>query len=117
VFASGRARPHIEGMTYKPKTPRDANQLAKFIVDVATGEASDDTPEKAEAQQRGGKKGGVSRAANLTPEERSAIAKKAATARRRKTARLPGPLSFRLRAESSLNDTSSCQSRAFSMAQ
>lgn len=26
-------------MTDRPKRPRDANQLAKFIVDVATGDA------------------------------------------------------------------------------
>jgi len=45
-------------MTERAKRPRDANQLAKFIVDVATGEADDDAPEKAEGQQRGGLKGG-----------------------------------------------------------
>src|SRR6056297_551359 len=39
------------------------------------------------------------------------------SARRRRTAMLPGPLSFRLRAASSRNETSSCQCRAFSMAQ
>lgn len=71
-------------MTDRPKRPRDANQLAKFIVDLATGEATDDAPEKAEAQQRGGKIGGASRAAKLTPEERHAIAKKAAESRWRK---------------------------------
>lgn len=65
----------------KPKRPRDANQLAKFIVDVATGEADDTKPDKAEGQQRGGLKGGKARAEALTPEERSAIAKKAAKAR------------------------------------
>lgn len=69
------------GMIDKPKRPRDANQLAKFIVDLATGEASEDAPEKTEAQQRGGKKGGASRAAKLTPERRAEIAKKAAEAR------------------------------------
>lgn len=69
-------------MTDKPKRPRDANQLAKFIADVATGEASEeDMPEKAEGQQRGGQKGGKSRAKKLSPEERSEIAKKAAKAR------------------------------------
>ena len=68
-------------MTDKPKRPRDTNQLAKFIVDVATGEAEDAQPEKAEGQRRGGLKGGKARAEALTPEERSAIAKKAAKAR------------------------------------
>lgn len=68
-------------MTDKPKRPRDASQLAKFIVDVATGEVEDKEPEKAEAQREGGKKGGKARAESLTAEERSAIAKKAARAR------------------------------------
>ncbi|EAQ04427.1 hypothetical protein OB2597_09794 [Pseudooceanicola batsensis HTCC2597] len=69
-------------MTDKPKRPKDANQLAKFITDLATGEASeDDAPEKAEGQRKGGLKGGRARADRLTPEERSKIAKKAAAAR------------------------------------
>jgi hypothetical protein len=68
-------------MTDKPKRPRDANQLAKFIVDVATGEVEDKAPEKAEGQRKGGLKGGKARAAKLSPEERSAIAKKAAKVR------------------------------------
>lgn len=68
-------------MTDKAKRPRDANQLAKFIADVATGEADDKAPEKAEGQRRGGLKGGKARADKLSPEERSAIAKKAAKAR------------------------------------
>ena len=69
-------------MTDRPKRPRDTNQLAKLIVDLATGEASEeDVPEKAEGQQRGGLKGGKARADKLSPEERSAIAQKAAKAR------------------------------------
>ena len=69
-------------MTDRPKRPRDTNQLAKLIVDLATGEASEaDAPEKAEGQQRGGLKGGKARADKLSPEERSAIAQKAAKAR------------------------------------
>ena len=31
-------------MTDGPKRPRDANQLAKLIVDLATGEASEKAP-------------------------------------------------------------------------
>jgi hypothetical protein len=31
-------------MTKSPKRPRDANQLATMIVDLATGEASEDKP-------------------------------------------------------------------------
>ncbi len=65
----------------KAKRPRDANQLAKMVVDVATGEADDNAPEKAESQRKGGLKGGKARAAKLSPEERRAIAKKAAKAR------------------------------------
>ena len=68
-------------MTDKPKRPRDANQLAALIVGVATGDVDDTPPEKAEGQRKGGLKGGKARAAKLSPEERSAIAKKAAKAR------------------------------------
>ena len=68
-------------MTDKPKRPRDANQLAKFIVDVATGEATDTQPEKAEGQRKGGLKGGKARAKALSSQERSDIAKNAAKAR------------------------------------
>ncbi|HLA94085.1 MAG TPA: hypothetical protein VK612_00080 [Pyrinomonadaceae bacterium] len=65
-----------------PKRPRDTNQLAKFIVDLSTGEETE--PEmsvKAKAGQLGGLKGGKARAAKLSPEERSAIARKAASKR------------------------------------
>ena len=59
------------------RRPRDANQLAKFIVDLATGEADEgDLPEDG-----AGRKGGKARAKKLSPEERSAVAKKAAKAR------------------------------------
>ena len=68
-------------MTDKPKRPRDANQLAALIVGVATGDVDDTPPEKAEGQRKGGLKGGNARAAKLSPEERSAIAKNAAKAR------------------------------------
>jgi hypothetical protein len=66
----------------KPKRPRDANQLAKMIVDLSTGDESE--PEmnvKQKAGQLGGLKGGKARADKLSPEERSAIAKKAAEKR------------------------------------
>ena len=75
---------HILTMTDKPapKRPRDANQLAKSIVDIATGEAEDvDMPPKLEAQRLGGIKGGKARAEKLTPDERSRIAAKAASSR------------------------------------
>ena len=61
-----------------PKRPRDANELAKLIPDIATGDAQDSPPaEKAEGQVKGGK----ARAEKLTPEQRSEIARKAAKAR------------------------------------
>ena len=65
----------------------DLSQLAKRIVDEATGEAEKTLPppEKNQAAvelgRLGGKKGGKARAKALTPEERSNIAKKAAAAR------------------------------------
>lgn len=70
-------------MTDKPKRPRDANQLAKSIVDIATGEAEE--PTKAKGQRKGGLKGGPARAKSLTPEERSEIARVAAAARWKKS--------------------------------
>lgn len=73
-------------MTDKPKRPRDANQLAKFIVDVATG-TQDSEPERSATEVRAskaGKKGGPARAKSLTPEERSKIASVAAQARWKK---------------------------------
>jgi hypothetical protein len=67
--------------------PRDPNQLAKMIVDIAYGEAEPE-PEKPAKNpaavalgKLGGAKGGKARAAKLTPEQRSEIAKKAAAAR------------------------------------
>jgi hypothetical protein len=68
----------------KGKRPRDASQLAKWIVDKATGQL-DETPEKnsaaAELGRRGGLKGGRARAEKLSPQKRRAIAKKAAQTR------------------------------------
>jgi len=63
------------------------NQLAKRIVDEATGaeERTLPPPQKNQAAvelgRLGGKKGGKARAESLTPEQRSEIAKNAATAR------------------------------------
>lgn len=69
-------------MTNRPKRPRDANQLAKLIVDLATGEASEHTrPEKVASRQRAGQVGGKARAEKLSTDQRSAIGKKAAEAR------------------------------------
>lgn len=68
----------------------DLNQLAKRIVDEATGEAPpvEQKPDKIKAAQEfgrlGGLKGGAARAAKLTQEQRSAIAKTAAGVRWKK---------------------------------
>jgi hypothetical protein len=67
-------------MTDKPKRPRDANQLAHMIVGLATGEDVTHEPDTS-GQRKGGLKGGKARADNLSPEERSEIAKKAARVR------------------------------------
>lgn len=71
--------------TKHPKRPRDPNQLAKLIVDVATGEATD--PEETTLEKRArtaGRAGGPARATKLTPEQRADIARIAAEARWRK---------------------------------
>jgi hypothetical protein len=70
-----------------PKRPRDPNQLAKLIVDIATGEAEDTVSESKRhpsGRRIGGTKGGRSRAQTLTPEQRQDIAKIAARARWKK---------------------------------
>jgi len=67
-----------------PKRPRDPNQLAKQIVDIATGEAKDTVSESRRhpsPKRIGGLKGGPSRAKKLSGQERQAIARKAARAR------------------------------------
>jgi len=62
--------------------PRDPLALAKLIGDIATGQivdAVDDGKDEAAAEM--GRKGAAARAAGLTPEERSEIAKIAAKKR------------------------------------
>lgn len=68
--------------------PRDQNQLAKLVVDIATGQVPDrvltDDGKDMEAVllgRRGGLKGGKARAESLSAEQRSEIAKVAARAR------------------------------------
>lgn len=67
--------------------PRDANQLAKLVVDLATGEATDPmvdrekNPAAVALGRLGGKKGGVARAAKLSAKERKEIAQRAAAVR------------------------------------
>ena len=73
-------------MTEKhPKRPRDLNQWAKHMVDLATGEAADPLKQPtAQRAQKAGRKGGPARAEALTPEQRSEIARAAAAARWKK---------------------------------
>lgn len=64
---------------------RDLNQIAFDVVQQATGEVVKPVESgKAQAGRKGGLKGGDARAATLSPEQRSVIAKKAAAARWRK---------------------------------
>lgn len=72
--------------TKRKKRPRDPLQLAKLIGDIATGQTDDDPCEDREAiiGQPGGLKGGKARAKKLSPEQRSDIARIAATARWKK---------------------------------
>lgn len=71
----------------KPKRPRDPNQLAKLITDIATEEIEDENPDEGKNPaavalgRKGGLKGGKARAKKLTAKERSEIARKAANAR------------------------------------
>ena len=76
-------------MTEHRKRPRDPAQLAKLIVDIATGEVEDrvddgKSPAATARGRRGGLKGGRARAAKLTPEARRASAQKAAKVRWRR---------------------------------
>lgn len=67
------------------KRPRDLNQLAKLVVDIASGEAEDTVSESKRNPNRkgraGGIKGGRARAKSLSADKRSEIAKKAAKTR------------------------------------
>jgi hypothetical protein len=75
------------GMPDRSRThrPADLNKLAASIVTEAIGEAPDPDEGKDPAAvslgRRGGLKGGAARAAKLTPEQRSKIARKAAAVR------------------------------------
>ena len=72
------------------KRPRDPNQLAKAIVDIATGQVEDDldntaaggkNPAAVALGRLGGLKGGNARAATLSKKRRAEIARRAAKAR------------------------------------
>lgn len=66
--------------------PRDPAQLAKLIVDIATGEVEDrvedgKNPTAVRRGALGGKSGGATRAQNLTTEQRRDASKHAARSR------------------------------------
>lgn len=60
----------------RPPRPRDTNQLAKRVIDVATGTESDEPPEP-----KGKQISALARAASMTPERRQEIGRMAAAAR------------------------------------
>jgi hypothetical protein len=70
-----------------PKRPRDLNQWAKHMVDLATGNAQEHDasagkdPAAVKRGRSGGLKGGKARAAKMTAAERRAAAQKAIKAR------------------------------------
>ena len=68
------------------RPPKDANQLARYILDVTTGDAEKIKPPKknphAQALSKlGASKGGKARAKSLTAKKRKQIAERAAQAR------------------------------------
>jgi len=72
----------------KPKRPRDLNQLAKRLVDEATGQTPPEPKPEREKNpaavalgRLGGLKGGKARAEKLSPDRRREIARKAAVQR------------------------------------
>jgi hypothetical protein len=74
----------------RKRRPRDPNQIAKFIVDLATGEVSEadaplelagKNPAAVTLGRMGGLKGGKARAKALSPKRRAEIARKAAAKR------------------------------------
>ena len=74
-------------MTKTPNRPRDPNQLAKAIVEIATGDSDDTVPASspmADLGRTGGIKGGPARASSLSAERRAEIARGAAAKRWRK---------------------------------
>lgn len=68
-----------------PKRPRDANQLARRVVDLATGEREDEKLEPPTPAQELGQRGGVARSRKLTTKQKHEIARLAAEARWKKS--------------------------------
>jgi hypothetical protein len=62
--------------------PRDPVQLGKLVVDIATGQVPDMVDDGKDAGAAAmGRKGGASRAAAMTPEQRAKVARAAAMKR------------------------------------
>lgn len=73
-------------MTRTPKRPRDPAQLAKFLIDIASGVLTEGRPTAKQVRARkAGAKGGPARSKALTQERRSEIARTAAAARWKKS--------------------------------
>jgi len=76
------------------KRPRDPNQLAHLIAQIATGEVQDVAPDEGkdpaavERGRLGGLKGGTARKESLSKRQRQKIAKQGAQARWRKTRKI-----------------------------
>ena len=74
-------------MAKHPARPRDPNQNAKMIMELATGERTEPSlnghsnPKLIARARSGGLKGGTARAESLTPAQRKGIAQKAAKKR------------------------------------
>ena len=84
-------RRYHSGMPNRSRNPSDPNQLAASIVQEATSEQPrGKNPAAVALGALGGKKGGPARAAKLSPWRRKAIARKAAAARWKHTARKKG---------------------------
>ena len=73
-------------MTKPPKRPRDPNQLAKLITEIATGEVEEgEASATVKRAAQAGSVGGPARAKALTPALRAEIASIAASARWKKS--------------------------------
>jgi len=73
-------------VTKRTRMPSDPNQRGKSVVDIATGSQEAEEyvpkdPQAVETGRAGGQVGGKIRAARLSPERRSELARKAAQAR------------------------------------
>ena len=74
-------------MPERSRRPRDPSQLAKHVIEIATGERNDEmsvgnkNPAAMALGRLGGLKGGKARAKKLSPRKRKQIATEAARAR------------------------------------